>query len=120
MIIHGRNLILKVNGVAVAGARSCELTVQAEEIEVSSASQGRWREFIAGRKEWTLSCSQLVSEIEDSVDMVGATVEVKFEVRDTLDYVYGTAIVTQWTCTGTIGNLSQGSYRFRGTGFVGK
>ena len=118
MIIHGKNLILKVNGVAVAGARSCELTVQAEEIEVSSASQGRWREFIAGRKEWTMSCSQLVSEIENNADMVGQTVSVSFVVKGTSDYLNGVAIVTQWTCTGTIGNLSQGSFRFRGTGDI--
>lgn len=58
-IIHGRNLIVSLNGTPIVGARSCEINVSTGEIEISSPSQGTWRDFIAGRKEWTVSTSHL-------------------------------------------------------------
>ena len=118
-IIHGRNLLVLIDGVAVAGARSCELYVEADEIEKSSSTQGQWREHVVGRKSWSVTCSHLVSEIENSVDMVGEEVMLRFQKRGSNDYVQGYASVKSWKCTGTIPNLSQGSYEFSGNGVLG-
>ena len=115
-IIHGRNLIVKWDGTAIAGARSCELNVQSDTIEVSSPTQGLWRDYIAGRKGWTVTCGQLVTEVENNIDMVGERVTLRFGKRDDTDYVEGYAIVTSWKATGNIGSLTQGSFSFQGCG----
>lgn len=115
-IIHGRNLIVKWNGTAIAGARSCELNVQSDKIEVSSPNQGVWRDYIAGRKGWTVTCGQLVTEVENNIDMVGERVTLRFGTRDNNDYVEGEALVESWKATGSIPNLAQGSFSFQGCG----
>lgn len=48
------------DGVAIAGAKSCELNVQCDAIEKASQTSGRWREFLPGRLEWSLTTGHLV------------------------------------------------------------
>lgn len=60
MVLHGRDLIISAGGKVLAGSKSCEINVQCDDIEVASASSGSWREFMADRKEWSLSTSQLL------------------------------------------------------------
>lgn len=121
-IIHGRNLIVSLDGTAIVGARSCEINVNCEEIEISSPTQGTWREFLAGRKEWSVSTSHLITasgnRLKTETAMVGQTVTLRFMERDTQDILTGQALVKGWKATGTLGNLSQGSFTFRGTGVL--
>ena len=67
MILHGKNLIIKNDGVAVAAAKSCTIEVQAEDIEVSSPLTGQWKKYIAGRKSWKVDVSGLVMVDTDSL-----------------------------------------------------
>lgn len=60
MVIHGRDLIVTANGMAIAAAKSCELQVSCDDIEISSPTSGQWREFIANRKEWAVTTNHLV------------------------------------------------------------
>ena len=60
MVIHGRDLIVTANGMAIAAAKSCELQVSCDDIEISSPTSGQWREFIANRKEWSVTTNHLV------------------------------------------------------------
>lgn len=60
MIIHGDNIIFNTSTSAIFGAKSGTLDVQADTIEIASPTQGSWREFIVGRKEWSLSVNHLV------------------------------------------------------------
>lgn len=60
MVIHGRDLIVTVNGMAIAAAKSCELQVSCDDIEISSPTSGQWREFISDRKEWAVTTNHLV------------------------------------------------------------
>ena len=65
MILHGRNLIIKAGGTAIAAAKSCTIEVQADEIEVSSPLTGQWKTYIAGRKSWKVDVSGLVMVDKD-------------------------------------------------------
>ena len=120
MAIHGRNLIIKVNGTAIAGAKSCEINIEGEEIETASPTQCTWREFIAGRKEWSVSCGHLLpatgTPLKSSAAMVNTVVTLTVETDLTGDTLTGQAIVKTWKASGAIGNLAQGSFAFRGTG----
>lgn len=60
MILHGRNLVVRAGGVAVAAAKSCTIEVQADEIETSSPLTGQWKTYKAGRKSWKVDVSGLV------------------------------------------------------------
>ena len=119
-IIHGRNIIVKSGGVAIASARSCDLQTECGEIETSNPSDGSWRTFYADRKSWTLSLSYLVTALRGLQVSVGNTYTIQIVNRDDdNDLLTGQAICVQNDVTATIGNLSQGSFRFRGTGPLG-
>lgn len=119
-IIHGRNVILSINGTAFASAKSCELNVQADTIETSSPSNGTYKTHIPGRMSWSVSLSHLVLNIKANKNMVGTTVSISMYPSGTgslsTDVISGTAIVKQWRITGTVGNLAQGSFQLVGTG----
>jgi len=113
-IIHGRQLIVKQNGTAIAVQKSCDIDVRNAPIPVSSPSQGQWENNIAGRNSWTMTCNTLVTAIASNVSMVGQTVTISCGVGD--DTVSGTALITGWKVTGTIGNLAQAVATFLGSG----
>lgn len=81
MILHGRNLIIKANGVAIAAAKSCDISIQCNEIETASPSTGVWRTAILGRKSWSVTTNQLVTGIARSISMVGTTVSLSMDVE---------------------------------------
>lgn len=119
-MIHGRNLIIKVNGTAIAGARSCDINISGEDIEVASSTQSKWREFLAGREEWSVTCNHLLpasgTPLKSSAEMVNTTVTIRMESGRSGDVLTGQAIVKSWRSTGTLGNLAQGTFSFRGSG----
>ena len=81
MILHGKDIILLADGVAIAAAKSCELNISADIIKTSSPSDGAWETSIAGRKSWNASCSQLVTSITKGLEMVGTVVTLRMQVR---------------------------------------
>lgn len=81
MILHGRNLIIKADGVAIAAAKSCDINVQCEEIETASPSTGIWRTSITGHKSWSVSASTLVTKLSASAQMVGTTVSLDVQLN---------------------------------------
>lgn len=130
MIYHGRNLIIYAGGTAIAGCRSCDISVEADLLETSSpmnqnTADGGWAKYIAGRKRWTVSCNFLVTAFKTSLLKVGQTVTLRMAVYDnggdavSGEEVTGTAICQRNQVTATIGNLCQGSFVFQGSGKLG-
>ena len=74
MIIHGKDIIIKADGIAIAAAKSCELDISAEVIKTASPTDGQWQHGIAGRKSWRATCNHLVTDILDPAQMVGVDV----------------------------------------------
>lgn len=118
--MNGNNIIVLCDGTAIAAAKSAEINSGADVIEVASATSGVWREFIAGRKEWSLSCGYLITANSGVRDLlsVGTTVTIKVKGRGAADStgVSGSAIITKCAITATRGNLVQGSFQFQGSG----
>jgi hypothetical protein len=83
MILQGRNLIIKADGVAIAAAKSCDINVHCEEIETSSPQTGTWRTAIIGRKSWSVTTNQLLTSILDPVQMVGVNVSLTINIANT-------------------------------------
>lgn len=118
MAQKGNNIIVLSSGTAIAGVKSDEIQSGAETIEIASATQQDWKEFIAGRKEWSLNTNYLLladSRLADLLN-VGTVYELAVTDREGNTTVSGRAILTICKQTHTRGNLCQGTFQFRGTG----
>jgi len=118
MAQKGNNIIVLRNGTAIAGVKSDEIQSGTDTIEVASATQQQWKEFIAGRKEWSLNTSYLLLAAGSLGDLIqtGNVYELAVTDRQGNVSVSGHAILTVCKQTHTRGNLCQGTFQFRGTG----
>ena len=120
MALNGNKVLIYLNGTAIASCKSCEVQTDCGVIEVASASEQVWQQFIAGRKTWAATAGFLILANADVQKLlqVGQTVTLKFKGRDGADStgVSGTAIIRTCRITSSQGNLVQGSFAFQGTG----
>ena len=58
--VKGLEVLLKVDDVEVGGQRGASLSMSADEIDVTNKTTRDYKEFLAGLKEWTISCDGLV------------------------------------------------------------
>jgi len=120
--MNGLNIIVtkKVGSsyTAIAATKSNEIQSGCETIEVSSPSTGEWKCYIAGRKEWSLNVSYLISAVSNLDDLltVGETYKLRIQDQAGTDYIQGDAILKTCKQTSSIGNLVQGSFQFIGNG----
>ena len=49
----GTSIVFKIDGVPVAGETGCNFSISGGEIDMSNKSTQYWREFLAGRIDWT-------------------------------------------------------------------
>ena len=114
----GNNILILIDGAAVAGCRANEIQVGGELIEIASPDTGQWRTFIAGRKEWGFTSGWLVTAHADIKRLLwqGRTVTVRIIGRGDSTGLTGTAIVQQCNMSSSVGNLAQGSFSFKGSG----
>ena len=120
MAIQGNNIIVLMNGQAIAGTKSDELSVDCETIEIASATDQAWTHHISGRKSWSLTVGWLLLANTDvrKVLLAGSVVTIKIKGRGESDSsgVTGSAILKTVKITATRGNLAQGSFAFVGNG----
>ena len=118
MAINGNNILIYIDGAAVAGTKSNEVQSNRELIEIASPTSGEWREFIAGRKDWGFTISWLVSSHQDIEQLLlsAGVVTVRIFGRGQSLGLTGQAIVQSCKMTFTRGNLAQGSLQLKGSG----
>ncbi len=97
--------------------KSHDITTSADTIEKASATQKDWREYIAGRKGWSVNMSYLVSVAKIQWELlVGDTFNVTIADRNFNYRLTGTAILETAKQTYTVGNLAYGSFVLKGSG----
>lgn len=120
MAVLGNNIIVYMNGQAIAGTKSDEIQVESDTIEIASATDQEWTHYISGRKSWSLTVGWLVLANQDVRKMLlaGSVVTIKIKGRGESDAngVTGAAILKTVKVTATRGNLAQGSFAFVGNG----
>ena len=121
--IEGRNLIVALGGVAIAGAKSCDIETNCDMLEVSSPSSGEYRTYRPGRKVWRVTVNRIIptnSTAVLSVKNIGTSYTLKAYVsgNSSVDKIEGTAILMTAKTTATQGNLVQGSWVFQGSGDI--
>ena len=119
MAINGNNILIYRDGTAIAGTVSNEIQSGVELIEISSPTAGEWKQYITGRKSWSVNVSYLIlanTGVRDLLN-VGTSYTLKIRGRNATDAtgVVGTGILKSCKITATKGNLVQGSFTFQGT-----
>ena len=74
MVLQGRDLIIKANGVVIAMSRSCSIDVNCATIPVSSPDDGEWEHSITGLKSWSVKTNHLILATHDFLLKTGDTV----------------------------------------------
>lgn len=120
MAKNGNDILVYMNGVAIASARSAEVRVDGELIEVASPTQGDWREFLAGRKEWDVQVGYLVVANADLAKLIQVNQKVTLIINGrtatAANGLTGSAFISTAKQTYTRGSLIQGSFAFKGSG----
>ena len=121
----GDNIILLVNSseeedqYVFAATRAHIITTECETIEVCSPSQGKWREYIAGRKKWKIKTSWLLVNqgFKSQMLQIGNIYTIAIGSRTLVnDHVTGRVMITQASVKATKGNLVQGNFELTGIG----
>lgn len=76
MILHGQRLIIGIDGTPIAGAKSCEISVEVDTMEVASPTSGDWHTHLSGRKGWSITTGYLVTAPQSDIPKVGAAVQI--------------------------------------------
>ena len=134
MALNGNIIIVQVDGHTIAGTKTTEIQVDSELIEIASATQGSFREYLTGRKQWQVTVNYLLmyatyqemftypnASMTDAL-LVGNSYTLKFKNRanyyDQPITLKGTAILRTCKITATRGNLIQGTFTFVGNGVL--
>ena len=104
-----------------AATKSNEVQTECETIEVANADAGDWRDYIAGKKAWSFTVNWLVGSANDIARLlsVGQTYSIRIYTRTSSTSTLrlsGSAICQQCKITATRGNISVGSFAFKGDG----
>ena len=74
MILHGRNLIIKSGGVAIAAAKSCTIDVKADTIPAANPLSGKWQLNLPGLQSWQVNVGTLVMpKVSDQLQVLSHT-----------------------------------------------
>ena len=120
MAINGNNIIITLNGTAIAGTKTNEIQREMETIEITSATDSNWKSFVTGRKSWSFTSGFLLLENADVRKLL--TVGTKYNIiikprnSETRDQLTGSAILTSCKISASRGKLSTGAFTFIGTG----
>ena len=68
-MIHGRNLIVSIDGTAIAGAKSCSLEISQEFLKVCSPTASRVFDKIPTTYDWSVSVDCLIANSSLSIDL---------------------------------------------------
>lgn len=125
MAVLGNNIYISVgvgtSSSIIAGTKTNSIKVGAEMIEVSSPLSDKWKEFIAGRNEWSFTVGYLVLQDSQVLDLLNVGTKVNIQVvgrngTSAVVLLQGEAFIKEFDMNLTRGNLAQGSCSFHGTG----
>lgn len=119
MALNGNNILVYLNGTAIAGSTTADAQNTVDLVEIGSPlSSGQWKQYIKKRKTWSVTVNFLVLQYSGVRDLlkVGDSYTLKIRGRNSSDStgVSGTAILKTCRITAQRGNLVQGTFQFQG------
>lgn len=123
MVIKGNDLIISLDGVAIAGAKECVIEVDSDFKEVSSPDSGKYRTYKPGRKSWSVRVNSLVPDNDTVCSRLlkaGNLYDISMYVRNNAEFdrIDGEAYLQHADVSGSRGGLVTGSWVFLGNGAI--
>ena len=125
-MIHGKDLILTINSpyaqtTALAAAKTCDVDLKTDFIEVASPTEGGWKNYIPTINSWGLSAGLLLAKTETYNMLFGyqtnhTMLTVRFYDPEMGMYYKGNTYIKGLKMTGNVGNLVSISLSFQPTG----
>ena len=126
--ISGKIIGLKINGVFTSCEISCQMDFQTEMLPASAVDSGRWKEFIAGVRGWTMQVNGnlLLEAVSSDIKALittgyinGLPLFLQFSTRasSTIQMILsGAALLSAGNITSPITGSATWSANFQGTG----
>lgn len=120
-MIHGENLILAINGTALAASKSCSLSKSSSFIEVASPTDGAWESFVPSKKGWSMSSDCLMATMDayktlDAAWKAGTALSIRFFNTEYDENETGTAYIDKLELKASKGSLAKMSISLKGSG----
>lgn len=122
--MNGHEIVIYSGATAIAATKmpnvkSHEVETDSEAIEVANPDSGQWRQYVAGRKGWSVNVNYLVTNVANLSDLLEPGNTYTLIIRNqggTGTTLSGQALCVMAKQTYTQGNIVVGSYQFRGIG----
>ena len=119
-MIHGRNLIVSIDGTAIAGAKSCSLEISQEFLKVCSPTASRVFDKLPTTYDWSMSVDCLIASSslpKHLTDLLIKGTKVLLTFSDGSDQRRaGYAYVKSCNQTGSVGSIAKFSASFESSG----
>ena len=119
-MIHGRNLIVSIDGTAIAGAKSCSLEISQEFLKVCSPTASRVFDKLPTTYDWSMSVDCLIASSslpKHLTDLLIKGTKVLLTFSDGSDQMRaGYAYVKSCNQTGSVGSIAKFSASFESSG----
>ena len=123
-MIHGRNLIVSINGMPIAGAKSCQFQISQNFISACSPTEGRTKRKVPTDYDWSMSADCIIPSSTLSFSLVdkliaGTRVFLTFTDGSNQKRA-GWAYVKSCDESGSVGSLAKFSASFEADGALYK
>ena len=120
-MIHGEDLILAINGTALAASKSCSLSKKQSFIDVSNPTDGRWEACVPKTLSWSMSSDCLLATMDayktlDAAWKAGTALTIRFFNTEYDENETGTAYIDNLDLQCAKGNLAKMSISLKGSG----
>ena len=113
MILKGKDLIVSCDGNVIAAAKTCSLTVEADDVAISSPATGAWKKVVCGEKSWSVSTNHLMpNPTPQTWDVRNNTVEATVPSHAEISSSGARATVRVANRELAIGSYTRGLYIF--------
>jgi len=125
---NGTDILVYVDGVAVAHATSHTLNISANMIDATTKGSAGWTDVLPGLRDWSIDCEGLVAYdaaegFDEAFDDLSARTQVvvKFSTEETGDTRYtGNAYVSDLSQSAPLEDVVSMSLTFNGDGALSK
>ena len=120
-MIHGRNLILALNGTPLAASKSCSMSKSSSFIEVAPPTAGDWEEYVPSKKGWKMSADCLLGTMAayktlDTAWKAGTALTMRFYNTEHNEDETGIVYIESLDLSASTDSLAKMSVSLRGSG----
>lgn len=120
-MIHGEDLILALNGTALAASKSCNIDKSQSFIDVASPTDGRWEACVPQKLAWSLSSDCLLATMDayktlNAAWKAGTALTVRFFDTEYNENETGTVYIEKLNLSASKGNLAKMAVTLKGSG----